>query len=722
MDKINNGKTKITSFAQNLKQGFLKGARYVKRAFYNLFDIAEVAKDTLESSSQDGITPKRALAGIKRRLNWFLARSSDETESDFSDTRVIKYDSGYRRGQRRARKRAQSNAALPTKTNEGENSSAVSVLKHPLAQSSDGSKIESKEKNTRSARGESKNIPVIRREFYADSADKPSDAVPQTKQKRPREKRERKKPNKQEIKNILKSKKRLIACVAALIVLIILLTVFLTVVFEIDRDKNVPLAVLDTYYDLTLEFNAAASAFTLNEEVMLTNHSAEDWDRIVFRLYPNAFSSSGGKIDILSVQIDRQNTYYEISGVDKTVLSVFSDIEAGDTVSVRILSEVTLPVQDDRLGVTSLDSINLSCFYPALSVFENGEWRADAYTQIGDPFFSSSANFYVTVIMPSDFVVASSGYIEESVTQNGITRTEITAENIRDFGMAASRDFKILKETVALQSKSVELSYYYIASQDTAAPASANLAGSALFSCAPSESVNSKLDAIFAPAGSAAPAPTAAQAALSEAANAIKIFSNAFGEYPHSSYTLAETPIRSGGMEYGSFAIISPSRSLSALKETVIHETAHQWWYNAVGSDQINSAWLDEGLTQFCTGYYFKLANNNSAYQAYFSIIEQNLALYTSMPNRSADFSLNRPLSSFETDGEYVALSYLRGAMIFDTLFKLCGQEKLSAALKNYYADNKFAIASENELIAAFEKAGVKAGGIINGWVNGKVR
>ena len=37
----------------------------------------------------------------------------------------------------------------------------------------------------------------------------------------------------------------------------------------------------------------------------------------------------------------------------------------------------------------------------------------------------------------------------------------------------------------------------------------------------------------------------------------------------------------------------------------MVHEVAHQWWYNQVGSDQIMNPWLDEGLAEFSMYDYF---------------------------------------------------------------------------------------------------------------------
>lgn len=42
------------------------------------------------------------------------------------------------------------------------------------------------------------------------------------------------------------------------------------------------------------------------------------------------------------------------------------------------------------------------------------------------------------------------------------------------------------------------------------------------------------------------------------------------------------------------------------LEYVIAHETAHQWWYSAVGNDEISEPWLDEALTEYSTIVYFE--------------------------------------------------------------------------------------------------------------------
>ena len=57
---------------------------------------------------------------------------------------------------------------------------------------------------------------------------------------------------------------------------------------------------------------------------------------------------------------------------------------------------------------------------------------------------------------------------------------------------------------------------------------------------------------------------------------------------------------------------------------------------------------------------------------------------------------------------------------MFDTLRKGVGDKNFFAALRRYYAANRFAMASVGSLIGAFEKSGVDTHGFFDGFLSGK--
>ena len=430
-------------------------------------------------------------------------------------------------------------------------------------------------------------------------------------------------------------------------------------------------------YDISAEYDAETATLSASQEILYTAQA--DSDYAVLHVYANAFSKDNNLINILLLQIDRQTVDCEIYGEDKTLLKVNFSFKENDTYIISCKYTVNVPRSDTRLGVTEDGIVNLTCFYPVLARYDGG-WLEDCYSQFGDPFFSDVSSFYVSLTVDENMNVASSGETVSNEIRyvNGkYKRTvEISAEYIRDFGMAAGQ-FRSLSESVRLGDRDVNVNYCYYSDDN----------------------------------------PTAS---LERAVSSLTVFSQTFGDYSHSSFTVVQSNLATaGGMEYGSFVLVSPNPSIESYLDTITHETAHQWWYDAVGSDQLNSAWLDEGLTEFCTYYYHYLSGNRAAHTAAMSEISRAYSSFSALkPTVGFDGRMNRHLSTYLTEGEYVAVTYYKGALLFDTLRTLVGDEKFQAALSRYYKDNMLKIANEQSLCSAFKTQGYDVDSIISGWTN----
>ncbi len=427
-------------------------------------------------------------------------------------------------------------------------------------------------------------------------------------------------------------------------------------------------------YDMALSYDGE-NTVTFSEDVFFS--ARDNLDDLKLHLYPNAFSETAtapisqyewdkvqsfGKIEILSAKIDRQNCDFVINGVDDTILSIPASIKKDENVTLSISGIITLPECVARFGKND-ETVNLTGFYPVLCARKDGMWIEDGYSNIGDPFCLDTADYFASVSYPAELVLASSGTCE-TVVAGDLKTTEISAEKLRDFALVFSSSFKT---ATAETSNGVEVNYFYL--DDDTTP-------------------------------------------LDIATTAVETFSSAFGDYPYPYFTLVQAPLPSGGMEYGALAVVSPISGA----ETVLHETAHQWWYNVVGNDQIRESWLDEGLTEFSTAYFFALMGKEDYYSSFMKSVNET---YSEWKSSASTLAMTAEISTLsETD--YTVLSYVKGAMLFDTLRTLVGDEKLLLALSTYYRNNAYSIATANDLVSAFDEIDVKAGGIIRSFVEGK--
>lgn len=446
-------------------------------------------------------------------------------------------------------------------------------------------------------------------------------------------------------------------------------------------------------YEILAEYDGGREV-TLRERVRFYNDTGDDLCELVFRLCPNAFSEdaqaqpylpeskddffyageSFGGIEVSYVKYNGQNIDFVICGQDDSIMSVPAKIGKGETAAVEIYAEVLLPECNSRFGVTER-GVNLTGFYPMLSVYDDG-WRKDGYAPVGDPFFSEASDYSLTAVFPQKFSAAASG-VTEIREKDGARILTATADGVRDIALFLSESFATATRTVALPSGRTEVIYHYISDPDP-------------------------------------------DASLSLAADALAVFSELFGEYPYPTLTLVRACIGAGGMEYGALAAVDAELTGNEFRHTLVHEIAHQWWFGAVGSDQINEPWLDEGLAEFSTAYYMLLREGEEAYRSAVRAAETSYSVFARLPETVGfDRRMSRPLSSYLTNGEYVAVVYAEGLILFDTLMRLAGRERTENALASLYSSCLFGIASPDDLAAAFDSAGFAAAPLIESFREG---
>ncbi len=104
---------------------------------------------------------------------------------------------------------------------------------------------------------------------------------------------------------------------------------------------------------------------------------------------------------------------------------------------------------------------------------------------------------------------------------------------------------------------------------------------------------------------------------LTTTAQALQIYSQRYGPYPHKtlSVIMGNFP---DGMEYsasyftsyGYYNLLagSPTNSIYQLSVVYLaaHETAHQWWFEQVANDQALEPWLDEAMATYSEHVFFE--------------------------------------------------------------------------------------------------------------------
>ena len=369
---------------------------------------------------------------------------------------------------------------------------------------------------------------------------------------------------------------------------------------------------------------------------------------------------------------------WEICGEDENILSVTlnQSVFPDQTAEISIYYTLDLADVNHRTGVTQ-KTVNLGNFYPVLCAYTAEGFVQTPYYSCGDPFVSECADYDVSLTLPAGYVAATSGKQLSSTTAGNLVTTRYELKNARDFAAVLSKNFK----TVTRKVDGCELTVYYLSDEQS-------------------------------------------QACVNAAAGSLEYFSSAFGSYAYPTLSVVYTGLSVSGMEYPALTMISDSLDEATAEYTIVHENAHQWWYAMVGSDQVNCGWQDEGLAEYSTLCFFErhpeygftrtqlLGSAIKSYRAYYSVYNQIFG--------KADTTMNRSLGQFASDYEYTNIAYNKGLLLFETLRTSMGDEKFFSALKKYFSDNCYKVASFESLVASFARY-YDVEGLINSYVEGKV-
>ncbi len=485
--------------------------------------------------------------------------------------------------------------------------------------------------------------------------------------------------------------------------LVLIACVAVGVVLGLLQNKGVNLNAIAknlNTYDISLNY-VSEHTFSATQSVTITNTSDDAWQTLSFHLYATAFSegavnkpvsslnanaaypngASYGGITVSEISGKNGAFTFDYEGIDKQVLKVVlnSPLNPDQKTVVNMNYSFTLPNIHHRYGYGA-NATNVANFYPILAVYENGAFVCDPYHSNGDPFYSEMSNYNVKLTIPSTFKVAHTGYQVNASTTDLNTTYQLKALAVRDFAFVMSEKFEKLSSKVG----KTDVYYYYYADSD------------------PNKS-------------------------LQAACDSIATYNELFGVYPYSTYSVVQTNFVHGGMEYPNLVYISDAVvKQSDYLNVIIHETAHQWWYQLVGSNAYQTPWLDEGLTEFsCVLFYEQnpsygiqteelLTNATNSYISFVELCQSVLG--------SVDTSMNRTLNNYSTEPEYVYMTYVKGMLLFDQLRELVGKANFNRALKTYVQENQFSNVTPDVLIETFEAVSLrKLNSFFGSWTEGKV-
>ena len=497
-----------------------------------------------------------------------------------------------------------------------------------------------------------------------------------------------------------------------------------------------------TRYQINLTLDFDGRAYTGTELVRWTNEDDHPASVLYFHLYPNvrtaaantaqrspsqpsstsSSSSATGndfadepRLDVTEVRaasngaplafaLDDQGVTLRVNlrepvaaGEATEVLLKFKgsvpEIDSEETgLVVHVMQQVGAALRSDREMRRARDAnfrsrglILLGSAYPVLATRDGSDWKRKVEATIGDMVFAETADYHVSIDAPTDVALFTSG--EQSVQERtgnaqetSAAAREFVGENIRDFAIVAGRGLHASERQVG----NVRVRSVYFADHERVG-----------------------------------------QRVLDSAAEALRVYLARFGAVPYRTITVVDAPLVAGlgSTEFAGLGVIASAfyvdfdsplmRNLpeiireqrasveSSLEWTVAHVVAHQWWGAAVGNDPQRDPVLDEALSNWSALLYYTETYDEA--RARLASDDQLRGVYKVYRTFGGeDMEATRPARDYRNFFQYSAIVSSKGALMFDALRRLMGDEKFFAALRSYYKTNMFEIAEMDDLRGAF--------------------
>jgi aminopeptidase N len=182
----------------------------------------------------------------------------------------------------------------------------------------------------------------------------------------------------------------------------------------------------------------------------------------------------------------------------------------------------------------------------------------------------------------------------------------------------------------------------------------------------------------------------------------VGLFERLVGPFPYEKLAHVQSATRFGGMENASAIFYAsdlfPTRRMS--EGLIAHETAHQWFGDAVTEREWAHLWLSEGFATYFAALWTKEARGDSAFRAELSTIRHQVL---------ADSVVARRPVIDTAEKNYLALlntnSYQKGGYVLYMLNRRLGDAAFFGGLRGYYARYRDGNATSDDLRRELERA-----------------
>jgi len=383
---------------------------------------------------------------------------------------------------------------------------------------------------------------------------------------------------------------------------------------------------LDAVYRARLTLHWTSRAIWVDSTAFVTNTSGAGIDRVEL----NTLAARLGSIRLRPVTVDGASVAASVNG-QTIIVPLGGVLPVGATTKIRVRFSARL--QDDTAGSHWL-------FTRTGAIADLYRWLPWVSRRVtferpnhGDPFVTpTSRSVRVTITTDRRLDLATTGELV-STSANGLTRV-FEATDVRDFTVTASTDFETRQRVVG----------------------------------------DTTVRVWFRPG-------TRGAAWLDAAADAFAALEQRLGSYGYPSFDVVESA-GGAGMESPGLIWIPGDTAAGNLRYVVAHETAHQWFYGIVGSDQVREPFTDEATADF--------------------VARSILGIHRG--SRCPTARLDRSIYDYSARCYYETV-YIQGGNLLDAARQAMGSNAFWTALRGYVEANRHKLTSTATLLRALDDA-----------------
>jgi hypothetical protein len=472
----------------------------------------------------------------------------------------------------------------------------------------------------------------------------------------------------------------------------------------------------EVHYTIDIDFDVKKHQFDGEQKLVYINNSPDTIHKVYYHLYFNAFQP-GSMMDERAKNIAdvdkrigsrirelraKEVGYHKVKSlkqgetdlqfsIHETLLKarLNEPLAPGDSTTFNMVFNSQVPVQIRRSGRNNAEGVDytMTQWYPKLAEYDEDGWHPEPY--IAREFYGVFGTFDVNISIDHRYKLGGTGLLlneagkwGETGEKNGIKtyqlipnktgkhRWQFHAENVHDFAWAADPEFI---RTSTEGPNGMELNFFYL-------PGDWQENWEKL----------PKFTVRF-----------------------FELMNQGFGTYAYPQFSVIQGG--DGGMEYPMCTMLKGTGKLNGLIGVMVHESAHNWYYGMLASNEFRYPWMDEGFTSFAEEEILNvmLSKNEEnphkgPYRAHSFLIQQ--------PDMEP---LSTPGDYYDKNRNYGISAYSRGQVFLAQLRYIVGEEAFNKSMLTYFDIWKFKHPKPWDFIRVVEKeSDIELDWYLNFWMN----